>query len=204
MKISYETTLDDLIAFNRFHYANSPVWRRQVWIRSAAPVGILVVLLVLLVVLQRRMLAVDRDPMPMIMGGITFIAIAVASVLYTRWRLSTALVRNTRRLLREGSNRTVFGWRELELVDGRLIVNAELFRSSFDLRAIEKIVSTDDYAFVYISSVSALIIPMNLDAEAEHRDFVAELREAWENRGMPRAPADHSPRRPVDERITKR
>src|SRR5580765_7871045 len=31
VKIRFETTIDDVIAFNRFHFAHSPAWRRQVW-----------------------------------------------------------------------------------------------------------------------------------------------------------------------------
>src|SRR5690242_13684717 len=31
MKIRFETSLDDVVAFNRFHLRNSPAWRKQVW-----------------------------------------------------------------------------------------------------------------------------------------------------------------------------
>jgi len=48
----------------------------------------------------------------------------------------------------------------------------------------------------------AYIIPMQLYPEEEYREFVAELRAAWENRGVP-VPAEESPRT-VDERIIRR
>ena len=51
-----------------------------------------------------------------------------------------------------------------------------------DVRAIDKIVSDGDYTFVYIASIQAYVIPMNLYPEEEYRAFVAELREAWEHR----------------------
>jgi hypothetical protein len=78
----------------------------------------------------------------------------------------------------------LLGWREMELVNNRLFVNTELLQSNLDLRAFEKIVSNGDYPFVYIASVSAYIIPMDGYAEEEFREFVADLREAWENRGI--------------------
>jgi hypothetical protein len=205
MKIRFETTIEDVIAFNRFHYANSPAWRRQVWTRASLAPALFIVLIAMLFVLNRRAFAVGDDPVPVIVSllgcGVVVFGLCVGYVLLTRWRLNSALGNSTRKYLAEGSNRTVFGRRELELKDGRLIVTGELFQSSFDLRAIEKIVSNEDYTFVYIASVSAVIIPMNVHAEEEHREFVADLRDAWENRGIPKPRDDHAPRRAVDERI---
>ena len=81
--------------------------------------------------------------------------------------------RNVRRFLAEGSNRTLLGWRELALVHGRLILKSELVESSLDLRTIEKIVHGGNYTYVYISSITAYMIPMNLYPEDEYREFVA-------------------------------
>ena len=65
-------------------------------------------------------------------------------------------------------------------------------------RAIEKIVGDGNYTFVYIASVSAYMIPMNRYPEDEYGEFVAELREAWD---------DDTPKlakRPVDEGIIEK
>ena len=100
----------------------------------------------------------------------------------------------------EGSNRAVLGRCDLPLWKPFGHEKREWMDSSVDLRAIQKIAQTDDYAFVYISSVNAIVIPLNRFPEDEYRDFVADLLEAWENRDAPR------PTEAPDERIrsTKR
>jgi hypothetical protein len=110
-----------------------------------------------------------------------------------------------RKFLAEGSNRTLVGWREMELVNGRLVVKTELFETVMDLRAIYKIVANDEFTFLYYSSITAYLIPMNLYPEDEYREFVAELREAWDNREAPRPSEEPEERaRPSDARIAEK
>jgi hypothetical protein len=113
--------------------------------------------------------------------GIPLVLVSIVWAVGIRWFLFYSMGRNTRKLLSEGSNRIMLGWRELELVNNRLVLTAELLQSSIDLRAIDKIVGNEDYTFVYIASVSAYIIPMNRSSEEEFREFVARLHEAWED-----------------------
>ena len=184
MRIRFETTLEDMVAFNRFHYANSPAWRRQLWMQLLAVPGTLVLVLVLLGV---AFLVSNGPPEPVacivtaFCVGFPCLVLSAGWPFYIRWQASRNLVRNVRRLLAEGSNRTMYGWRELELRDGRLYMHTELLESSLDLRAIEKIVGNDEYTFVYFGSVAAYVIPMDCYPEEEFRAFVAELRDAWEN-----------------------
>jgi hypothetical protein len=92
----------------------------------------------------------------------------------------------------------------MELADNRLIVTTPLIHSIIDLRAIEKIVGTEEYTFVYIASTQAFVIPMNRYPEDEYRAFVAELREAWENIDATLPPGqDLLAKRPMDDRFRK-
>src|SRR5687767_8278328 len=127
--------------------------------------------------------APDIDPLAVIIFLVVLnLVVATSCYFVVPYWWTRNLMNATRRLLAEGSNRTLTGWRELEIVDHRLIMVTELIRSSVDLRAIDRIVGNDQYTFVYISSTAAYIIPMQLYPEHEYREFVAELREAWENR----------------------
>jgi hypothetical protein len=111
-----------------------------------------------------------------------------------------------KKLLEEGSNHAAFGWREMEIVDGRLCVTTELVHSVYDLRAVEKIAENDDYTFVYIAAVEAFIIPMQRFPEEEYQEFVIELREAWKNRETLPLLLTPPPRQasPADSRFTER
>ena len=134
------------------------------------------------------------------------ILISIPSYFFTRWRITASTLSSVRKLLAEGSNHSILGWRELELVNDRLRFTMELIEGSYDLRAIEKIVGNEHYTFVYVSSLQALIIPMTLYPEDEYRTFVAELRDAWEDRDAPplAEETDAASARPADARIAKK
>ena len=203
MRIRFETTIEDVIAFNRFHFANSPTWQRQLWTQSLMVFGILALLfLVMHLSSMGPVLAFDWFEGVL---AVVFAVAAIAWAFFIRWYMDWSLARNTRKFLAEGSNRLLFGWREMELVNGRLVLNTELIQSSLDLRAIEKIVRDENYTYVYIASVSAYMIPMNLYPEDEYREFVAELIEAWENRDAPRPVEEADERaRLADARIAEK
>ena len=181
MKIRFETTIEDIVAWNRFHFAQSPAMRRQRWTLT------LLVPAFAGVIAWFDYLAWLDSPAH---EGVAFWMYAIVFAFFwfvaIQFLLPWRTAQNVRKLLAEGSNHSVLGRREMELVNNRLIVKMEWIESSYDLRAIEKIVSNGDYAFVYISSIQAFPIPMRLYPEEEYRAFVAELRDAWENRDAPR------------------
>lgn len=205
MKIRFETIIDDYVAFNCFHMQNSPTWRRQRLMSSAiAPVLVALGLGMLFF----NALAEQGHNLPVaIVLIVLFVllncAISIPAFFLTRWMTMNAVTKNTRKLLAEGGNRTMLGWRAMELVDGRLVVKTDLIHSSLDLRAIQKIASDDEYTFVYISSIQAYVIPMNAYPDEPFKEFIAELREAWDERIT--APPDEEVWQPQkDERIVRR
>lgn len=201
MKIRFQTTIDDIVAFNRFHLANSPAFRRQVWVQTLIIPGIFVALLFL--AYWNHEVFIDEEIFLCMIGAPAF-GVAIFFTFAMRWYIYWQLGRTTRRFLAEGANRIMLGWRELELRDNRLHLTAELLQSSIDLRAIEKIVGNEEYTFIYIASTSAYIIPMHRYAEEDVREFVADLLDAWDEREAPRHDDESSLPREADERIVER
>jgi hypothetical protein len=189
VSIRFETTIDHLVAFNRFHYLNSPMWRRQRLVQSlvvpALAAGIVFILWTVVHEEPFRPAAARNiaSNARLLMVGLA--VAAIVSFFVVRWRATANLESSVRKLLAEGSNRAVLGWCDMALAGNRLTVKREWIESSFDLRAVQKIAQTDEFTFVYVSSVNAIVIPMRLFPEDEYRDFVAELLEAWENRDAP-------------------
>ena len=200
VKIRFETTIEDIVAFNRFHCENSPMWRRQRFICSLLLPLTLTVVIEIVFLVNFNKFADDPLVVALLGMGTLFLCglIGVPGFFFMRSRMSASVVANVRKLLAEGTNRGIIGWRDLELVNNRLIVKLELVESSYDLRAIEKVVSNDEFTFVYVSSVQAFMIPRTLYPEEEYREFVAELLDAWDNRDAPRLAAQ-----PADEHIKK-
>jgi len=184
MKIRFETTIEQLVAFNRYHHANSPTTTQQRRIVMLLFPGIVIVLAMI-----RTWYDLNSDvgdPMIFLADWVTIwifaLVFSVSWIAFAQWNFPRTLEKNVRKLLAEGNNQSVLGWRELELVKNRLIVDTKWMHIRLDLRAIDKIVSDGDYTFVYIASLQAYVIPMNLYPEEEYRAFVAELRAAWEHR----------------------
>ena len=203
MKIRFETTFDDYLAFVTFQHAEPPAeLRRRRKLTLALPVVIGVMMLLYWFGFRRP--AEPIIPPALYCPGMLALAAIRWYFFYFHWFQRWTMKQNARKLLAGGSRRILLGWREMELVNRRLVLQADLVRSSLDLDAIEKIVTTEQFTFVYIPSMSAYIIPMNRFPEAEHRQFVAELRAAWENRDIaPPAPEAPTLARP-DERIMER
>ncbi len=184
MKIRFDTTIDDLIAFNRFHVENSPLLRRQRLVFSLMVPAILLVVAMFTAFINIDSI-MENSVKNLVVAtavGILGLPFCIGWYFFSRWQWTTNMERNTRKMYEEGNNRTVLGWREMELVGNRLILKMELIDSSIDLRAINKIVGNDEFTYLYISSNLAYFIPMNLYPEEEYRQFVAELREAWKRR----------------------
>lgn len=188
MKVRFETTLEDLVAWNLFHFEQSPTirWQRILYAISLPAMLFLTGLVGLIVFLD----VAWTDPVLFVasVSAAIFVSIpaTVAWVLLSPRLLMTMMERNVRKLLNEGDNRNIFGWREMEFADGLLSVKLAHIELRLDMHAIVKIVGNNEYTFVYISATDAYPIPKNLYPEEEYRCFVAALSNAWENRDAPR------------------
>ena len=98
MKIRFETTIDDVIAFNRFHFANSPAWRRQVWTQMLLFPGILGI--VFLLAQAGRDPFDDNDFFYRFVGAL-FLVVSIVWAIGIRWYMNWSLGRNTRKFRRK-------------------------------------------------------------------------------------------------------
>ncbi len=168
MQIRFENRLEDVLAFNQYHHGNSATAQRT---------RLLVLLMVAVAgVLFTVTLALEnRSPVPLLVGAIL---VPLGLVLFSKFNDSNVR-RIARRLMSEGANKSLYGWHELEL-DGEQLTKRSLYVTSImDLRLIEKIVEQDDYTFIYISAVSALVVPRRDMPPDEYDEFFEELRERW-------------------------
>src|ERR1019366_841883 len=121
------------------------MWRRQRFVVSILVPIILAILFLATFAIKFDELAEHPAALAIYGAGVAviFVFASVLSYFYIRWRMTANVVSAVRKLLAEGTNRGITGWREMELVNHRLNVKLELVESSYDLRAIEKIVNND-------------------------------------------------------------
>lgn len=113
------------------------------------------------------------ESLPLIVLGVLS---AAAWVLWypAEWRRKIRSM--TRKSLSEGSNAGALGARELESTESGLVERSAHSEQKTGWPAIEKVVSTDEYTFVYTSAVSAVVIPRSAVIEGDYEAYVDAVR----------------------------
>lgn len=165
MKILYETMIADLVKYERYRSDHSPSTRPKGFF---AHWGWLVVT-------------------SLHVGTISMIGWAWGDVLIALFFLSyfyCAFFQRVRRswtqksvwkIAREGRKNGLLGPRELELEGQSLIEVSDHDIRTTPLEDVEKIVTTDEYAFVYTGETSAFVIPRRYLSENDFQSFVSHL-----------------------------
>lgn len=167
MKLQFVLAPEDHVAFNMFHFHHSPTMRRNV--RNT------IVLSWLAVVVLFLWLALSQRDMLLLIVGV--ILSPLAPVL-SAWGMRRQMRGNVENLIAEGKNQGIYGPQELELADGRLISRSEGRMSAVDVRFIERIVRTEDHLYLYVSGLSAHVVPRAFVTDDELDDFLDALNES--------------------------
>jgi hypothetical protein len=171
MEIGYEVTLDDLIAFTLYHHEHSPAMRRSLlFLRFKLPmVGLLIFFL-------------PPWSLDSILGGmVLFPLFYILWIFCIPFFYRYGIKMRTRNLHREGSNKGILGQHHIDLSPVSVTERTEFGEQITRWDAVERIVSTANYIFIYIGSMSGHVIPkrafLNEDAAQQ---FLHQARENME------------------------
>jgi hypothetical protein len=91
-----------------------------------------------------------------------------------------------RKFYSQGSTRGITGMRECELCADGVIVRSETGELKTRWEGLDRIVTTDDYTFIVLSSVSTHVIPRRGVVEGDYGSFVRALMDRFQEvRGTP-------------------
>jgi hypothetical protein len=147
MTLEYEIALDDVVAFNLYHFDHSRVARRN---RNLARYGVPVFLGLLVA-------AIDFPPSPVPI--VAWILGAVLFVIIWPWIERRITRRYVTRFFLEGQNKAMFGKHTLKVLPDSIVETSEHGETSVSWDAVEKIVKTDDMIYIYGSAVAAFLVP---------------------------------------------
>jgi hypothetical protein len=167
MKIEFELTLDDLVAFTVVHALRSPTFKRQ---QLGYFVGGLLLFSVLpgliLATTEKPVLETARDIWPLLMGPISYLLFMLVIPI---WRKRFEAI--SKRMLAEGHNSGADGPCSLTIESDGLRETRPAGESLRHWSAVEKVLVTDTHAFVYTSAVEAF------ESADGFQQFVGELSE---------------------------
>jgi hypothetical protein len=170
VKIRYSITLDDLVAFNLYHFDHSPTVRRT---RFAAVWSTPIFMMVAFAVLTFVTANADRAVVFLLFMLVFCVVWILAIPPFLRWSVK----RNTAKLYGDLQSKEIFSPQELELTDTKLIKRTAVNESAVLLEWILQVARTDDHTFVFLNAVSAHIIPRASVDERDYADFVAALEQ---------------------------
>lgn len=170
MRLRYEITIDDLMAFNLHVHETSPTIRRS---RRSGIIAFAVVILGLCLLAYKQF----RNPIIFAFGvGAAGLFAVIHPLLYRH-----NLKRISSRLYAESQNKGFTGEQVSELRDiGLSHANAFAERTVF-WKGIERIETIPGRTLVYFSAASAQVIPEDSVVEGSYPAFVAELQRRWQN-----------------------
>jgi hypothetical protein len=173
MKIVYENTIDDIVAFTCYHYAHSRTVRQM---QAAAVWGSSFVIVLIGVAVA---VAAD-DPFFAVGVALSFVVLGGLNALFQAWYYPRYLARYARKFYREGKNKAI-GPHELELTDSGLVERNESGATMVRFKGIEKVVSSGKHVFIYVDAMSAHVIPCDAVSEGNWEQFVESLTQRMEN-----------------------
>lgn len=167
MTIAYEIAEEDYIEFNLYHIQNSPSQKK-------------------LYNMMRFLLPVPFVPVVYFTGTLVLhqpsILWMIVAILYYAWWLyfypkqhKKTIKKQTIKLLDEGDNTSFFAKKSLDIVDDNLIFMEENATSTLSKDKIKSIKEYDDMFVLYLSAVSAHIIPKQYLSDQDMNDIRAIL-----------------------------
>jgi hypothetical protein len=174
MTLNYDVTAEDFIAFNLYHFRHSPALQRQILI-TRITLSLLVIGLTLGLVY-----ILDRDKQlslfalfAAVIGGALFFLI------YPRL-IEPNLRKQLEKMLHEGKNDGVIGQQTLALTPEGIINGTPTGEQKIFWPAVEKVAATAEHVFIYVSALSAAIIPRrNFASESACTAFLQALQQYY-------------------------
>jgi hypothetical protein len=168
MEVEFDLTLEDLIAFNEYHCAHSPAiqaqFRRGWWV---VPFWALLVWLILALSAEKFADFAAEHWL--------WLLIVPFWLFWFPWRWHRRQRKNALRLLNEGENVGVIGRQRLTITPETVEQRSAYREVRMRWEAVEKIVRSEHYAYIYVSAYTAHILPRRAFlTDGEFLKFVGE------------------------------
>lgn len=165
MEILYTVTEDDYVAYNLFHYEHSPSSRRTMLITRL----ILPVIVVLITLISGSY----RSPI----AWIPPVVVAVIWFFVMPPFFKNSIKKNVRRMISEGRRVSFLGDFKLSLHDNYLRNEGDGVATESAYWRIEKIRRDQERLYVYIGSITSLIIPFRYFKDEDEVQQLVSLLE---------------------------
>lgn len=174
LSVEFDLDLNDVVAFNEYHAAHSPLLRRGLMMYRLVPAAIGFVAGAIMA-LSDWSEGIKTAVLSVVVPGLW---IAVAPWVYRR-----RIRQNVKKLYREGRNAAVFGRQTLAISASGFTRTASGAHSEARWDAVERVASTPGYLFIYTSAVTAHIVPRRAFPDDRSFDAFTAAARRWAEGG---------------------
>lgn len=169
MEINYELTETDYLDFNLHHAKSSPTIQHSILVqRLLGPVVFLIA----------PFFAAKKSGLPLWYWFILFGIVSVVWFVFYPKYLNRDISRKTLKIIKEGENENILGKKTIVLTSDDIIETGLSSDEKVKLSSIKKIEETEKHIFIYISSMSAFIVPIRAFENTELKDeFIRKIKE---------------------------
>jgi YcxB-like protein len=180
MEVEYELTLEDISAFHAYYRRHAPASHRRI----DPIVGVVILIscilygLALLTVLA---LGVGSFWVPILIGA--WAGALIASIFDT-WHFKWMASRMSRKALEYGRDaEKVLGWCRVILDPQGIHVTSQFSTCLYLWNGIEKIATTDEHLFIYVTTGSAQVVPLRAFADGRAFDSFVDMAKRYHSMG---------------------
>jgi hypothetical protein len=164
MDLVFNLTLNDCVAFSDYHFARARSHRRARRFLMFGFAAIWVGFGLLIWMTSGRF-----------SGGTPYFVLAAVWIGFMPRVMRWVQRRATVRAYTDGSNRSLLGRHQVHIGEDGLTWTSEHSESKSKWSAFERLASTPDHTFLYLSAVMALVIPRLGVVEGDYETFVRTL-----------------------------
>jgi len=152
--VEYERTIEDLIEFNLFHMRNSPSLRRQALVTQLGAM----LLAAIISLAMGYLLGLDKKAGTGFLYILTLV-LSIVAFFIVPYLNRSEVINGIRKATKEGDNKAILGHQTISLTPDNIFVKSPVGESKYTWASIDKIAQNDQFIFVYISSINAIVIP---------------------------------------------
>ncbi len=172
MELEFELLEKDYIDFNINHAKKSSSLKKSIFRqRILGPIIFLIIPFIIK----------TYSEIPIWYWFIIFGALSVVWIIFYPKYIEWEMARRVRKMLKEGNNENLFARRKIIISDKGVLERSSFGETNMKWKQIDKVEEIVDYIYIYISSVSAHIIPKRIFRdENEKQMFIKEIQKYHE------------------------
>jgi len=170
MRIKYKNSMEDIIAFNKYHCANSVTFQKQ---KKLATIYLPIIFFVLMILL----FAVIQEIKIIVFGSLGL----VIFTFFINHEYKKGIYKTTKRLYEEQDTNGIICEHILEINNENIMEKTDINEQKALWVSVQKIDTDNDYAYIYVSAIQAHIIPRKNVSEGNFEEFIEKARQYWQN-----------------------